>query len=192
MARRSIRRRFRRSFRRAKREYIWTTTFVAQDLNELTGMADGIAIVDRDDWCRDPAQVQNVEKGCVVKRIIGDVRFSTLNGSGARVPAGAVYQFGVGKFDEDDGTVLDLATNFFGEDWMHLEAGTLDPNNATTVAFAPQVSTRHHVDIGVARKLTSDEEIRFLFAGYEWDGTPGTAGDNLKVDYFFRTLLQLP
>lgn len=189
---RSSRRRFRRRFRAQKREYIWVTSWVAQDLVELTGLADGIAIVDRDDWARDPAQVQNVEKGAVVKRIIGDVRLSTLNGSGARVPAGAVYQFGVGRFDEDDSTVLDLSTNYFGEDWMHLEAGTLDPNNATTVAFAPQVSQRHHIDIGISRKLTSDQEIRFLFAGYEWDGTPGTAGDNLKVDYFFRSLVQLP
>lgn len=184
--------RFSRRFRRAKKEYIWACINVTHDLVQLNGSCDGLTIVNRDDWARDSAATQTIEKGAVVKRIIGNVRFSSDNGSGAPNPAGASYNFAIGKFDEDDSQVLDLATNFFGEDWMHCEAGSLDRNNATSVAFAPQVSWRHPIDIRVARKLTSDEEIRFVFGGYEGNGSSGGATSLLQADYFFRSLIQLP
>ena len=189
----SRRHRRKRFFKRGKRELIWVSTFVTADLQALTGDTDAFPIVTRDDWVRDPSQTDTIEKGAVVTRIIGDVRVRTQNaGATGPGPAGASYIWGIQKRDEDDTTVYDLTTNFFGEDWMHLQAGSLPPNNATTVAFAPQPNWRHErIDIGVKRKLTSDDIVLFTFGGF--DATGGVAsGDVLVVDYFFRTLIALP
>lgn len=189
------RRRFRRRsarFRQAKREYIWVATFVTRDLHALDGDAEAFPIVQRDDWVRDSTQTDTIEKGATLVRVIGDVRLRSEN-VGATAPglAGASYIWGLRKADEDDTTILDLTTTFFGEDWMHLQAGSLPPNNATTIAFAPEPNWRHErVDIGVKRKLTSDEIVLFHFAGFDANG--GISTDNLAVDYFWRCLVQLP
>lgn len=180
-----------RRFRRSKREYIWSSVFVTHDLVLLNGGVDAFPIVTRTDWARDAANAQTIEKGAVVKRIIGDVRVRTDNGAGAPSPGGASYIWALGRFDEDDAQVLNLASSFFGEDWLHTEAGSIDANNATTVAFAPQVSWRHHMDSKAARKLTSEDEIRFCFGGFTAVGG-SSASDSLVVDYFFRSLIQLP
>lgn len=190
MAKRSTSR-FGRRFRRQKREYIWACVNVTHDLVLLNGACDAFPILVRDDWARDPTNGTTIEKGAVVKRIVGDVRFSSDNGAGAPSAGGASFNFGLGRFDEDDAQVLNLATNFFGEDWMHLRAGSLDRNNATSSAFAPQVSRHYQVDVGVARKLTSEDEIRFVFGGFT--GIGGSSGsESLQADYFFRSLIQLP
>jgi len=190
MAKRSTRR-FSRRFRAGKREYIWASVFVTHDLVLLNGSADAFPIVLRDDWARDPTNGATLEKGAVLQRIIGNVRVSSDNGSGAPSPGGASYIWSLGKFDEDDAQVLSLTTSYFGEDWMHCEAGSLDRNNATTVAFAPQVSRHHALDSRVKRKLTSEDEIRIVFGGFT--GTGGvSATDSLQLDYFFRSLIALP
>lgn len=184
-------RRGRRFARRGKREFIWTSTFVTRDLVALNGDTDAFPIVVRDDWVRDPANGDTIEKGAVLTRIIGDVRVRSETSGGSVGLAGASYIWGIQKRDEDDTTVYDLASNFFGEDWMHLEASSLPPNNATTVGFAPQPNWRHpQIDIRVKRKLTSDDIVLFVFGGYGADGNVST--DNLVVDYFFRCLVQLP
>jgi len=188
-SRRSFRRR--RHFRGGKREYIWVATFVTADEQVTTGAVDEFPIVQRDDWARNPSAVEVLEKGAVLVRIVGDIRIRTDNGSGTVSPAGASYALGIRKVDEDDSTILDLQTNFFQEDWLWTRGGSIPPNNATSSAYAPQPNWRHEVDIGVKRKLTSEDEIRFSFGGFEADGNDvGTT--LLSVDYYFRCLVQLP
>lgn len=180
-----------RRFRRARQNYVWASVFVTHDTVAMNGQTDGFPIVLRDDWCRDPANAQTIEKGAVLERIVGNVRVSNDNGTGVVSASGSSYIWGIGKFDEDDAQLLDLATSYFGEDWMRLEAGSIDRNNATTVAFAPQVSRRHTVDMNVKRKLTSEDEIRFVFGGYT--GIGGSSVTELLVfDYFFRSLIRVP
>jgi len=185
-------RRTTRRFRAAKKEFIWVATFVTADLQLTTGDADEFPLVQREDWARDPLAPDTIEKGAVLTRIIGDVRVRTENGSGTTSLAGLSYILGLRKVDEDDGTVLDLATTFFGEDWMWLKAGSIAPNNATSSAYAPQPNWRHEdVDVRVKRKLTSEDEIRFAFGGFEANGS-GVGTTQMVVDYFFRCLVQLP
>lgn len=181
----------RRYFKTSKREYIWVSTFVTADQNATNGNTDEFPIVQRDDWVRDPANTDTLEKGAKVVRIVGDVRIRTENGSGTTSLAGASYALGIRKVDEDDSTVLDLSNNFFQEDWMWTRGGSIPPNNATTAAYAPQPNWRHEVDITVQRKLTSEDEIRFAYAGFEANGND--VGSTLLVaDYYFRCLVQLP
>jgi len=185
-------RRTSRRFRAAKKEHIWVATFVTADAQVTTGDADEFPLVQRDDWARNPLAPEVLEKGAVLTRIIGDVRVRTENGSGTTSLAGASYALGVRKVDEDDSTVLDLATTFFGEDWLWLKGGSIPPNNATSAAYAPQPNWRHEsIDIRVKRKLTSEDEIRFSFGGFEANGS-GVGTTLLVVDYFFRALIQLP
>lgn len=187
--RRSMRRR--RWFRGGKREYIWVATFVTADEQLLTGAVDEFPIVQRGDWVRDPANTETLEKGATLVRIIGDVRVRTTNGAGSISLAGASYALGIRKVDEDDNTILDLGTNYFQEDWLWTRGGSIPPNNATTNAYAPQPNWRHEVEIGVKRKLTSEDEVRFSFGGFEADGSE-VGGSAMSVDYYFRCLIQLP
>lgn len=182
----------RRWIRRGKREYIWSCVNVMHDLVLLNGQCDAFPIVVRDDWARDPARTSTLEKGAVLLRVTGDVRVGSDNGSGVPSPGGAHFVWGIGKFDEDDSTVLDLANSFFGEDWMQVRAGTCWPNNATTVAFAPQpYQVFPALDMRVKRKLSSEDEIRFVFGGYTYIGGV-SATDSLVMNYEFRSLIQLP
>lgn len=182
----------RRSFKRGKKNYVWASVFVTADQVALNGVTDAFPIVLRDDWARDPTNAQMIEKGAVLERIVGNVRCRAITIASATVSAGgASYIWGIGKFDEDDAQLLNLTTSYFGEDWMRLEAGSIDSNNATTLAFAPQVSWRHEVDMTVKRKLTSEDEIRFCFGGFS--GLTATVStDILLVDYFFRSLIEVP
>lgn len=183
--------RFRRRFRRQKHEYIWTGTFVTADATLLDGDTDGLVLVDPDDWRRTTID-ENLEKGAVLLRIVGDVRFRTETSGGSPSLGGASYIWGIVKRDVDDSAPLDLGTNFFGEDWLHLRAGSIPPNNATNIAYAPQPNWRHEeVDVGVKRKLTSDEKIEFHFTGLTAVGA-SSATETLVCDYFFRALIQLP
>lgn len=185
------RRRHSRRFRRAKHEYIWTATFVTADLNLMDGDSDGLVIVDPDDWRRTTVS-ENLEKGAVLLRVVGDVRFRTETSGGNISLAGSSYIWGIVKRDLDDGATLDLASNFFSEDWLHLRAGSIAPNNATTNAYAPLPNAKHeNVDITVKRKLNSDEKIEFHFAGLTAVGG-SSATEGLVADYFFRCLVQLP
>lgn len=182
----------RRWIRRGKREYIWSCINVMQDLVSLNGACDAFPIVVRDDWARDPARTSTLEKGAVLLRVTGDVRFSCDNGSGTYSPAGAQLVWGIGKFDEDDSTILDLANSFFGEDWMQVRAGTCWPNAAGTTTFAPQPwCVFPALDMRVKRKLSSEDEIRFVFGGYEGNGSSSTT-TKLVAHYEFRSLIQLP
>lgn len=190
MAKRTMTR-SRRQFRRQKREYIWASVWVTHDTTPLDGTFDGFTLVDRNDWCRDPGNILSIEKGATLLRIIGDVRVRSENAAVGPSAGGASYVWGIGKRDEDDGTVYDLNT-FFGEDWMHVEAGSLDPNNATSVAFAPQVSWRHPtLDIKSKRRLTSEDVVEFHFGGSTAQGG-FSATELLVVDYMFRSLIALP
>lgn len=186
-------RRFRRRryFKTQKNEFIWVATFVTADLQVTTGVVDEFPLVQRDDWARNPSADEVLEKGAVLQRIIGDVRVRTENGSGTTSLAGASYALGIRKVDEDDNTQLDLSTNFFQEDWLWTRGGSIPPNNATTNAYAPQPNWRHEVEIPVKRKLTSEDEIRFCFGGFEANGSDvGTT--LLAIDYYFRCLIKLP
>lgn len=187
-----MRRRFGRRFRAQKREFIWVSTFVTADLQVTTGVCDEFPLVQRTDWTRDPNNTETLEKGAVLTRIVGDIRVRTENGSGTVSPAGASYCLGIRKVDEDDATVLDLGVDFFQEDWMWVKGGSIPPNNATSSAYAPQPNWRHEsIDIRVKRKLTSEDEVRFAFGGFEANGND-TGTTLLAVDYFFRALVQLP
>lgn len=182
----------RRWVRRGKREYIWSCVNVMHDLVLLNGQCDAFPIVVRDDWARDPARTSTLEKGAVLLRITGDVRVGCDNGSGTYSLGGAQFTWGLGKFDEDDSTVLDLANSFFGEDWMQVRSGTCWPNAPGTTTFAPQPYDQFRaLDIRVKRKLSSEDEIRFVFGGYTYVG--GSSGtDSLVMNYEFRSLIQLP
>lgn len=185
---RSFRRR--RRVQRGKREYIWTCINVIEDLVNLNGACDAFPIVVREDWCRDPTRGTTIEKGAVLLRVTGDVRVSTDNNAGTYAPAGSNFVWGIGKFDEDDTQVLDLATNFFGEDWMQVRAGTCWPTGTGVLAPQP-FAVFPAVDIRVKRKLTSEDEIRFVFGGYEYNGASSTT-NKLAIHYEFRSLIQLP
>lgn len=181
-----------RRFRRGKQNYIWASVFVTGDQVALNGDTDAFPIVLRDDWARDPTNAQMIEKGAVLERIIGNVRVKAIDIAGATVSlGGASYIWGIGKFDEDDSQVLNLVTSYFGEDWMRLEAGTIDSNNALTNAFRPLTTERHMVDMNVKRKLTSEDEIRFVFGGFTGVGGSSIT-QALSVDYFFRSLIRVP
>lgn len=180
--------RFRRNkrFGRGKKNWVWASVFVTGDQVQLNGQADGFPIVLRDDWCRDPTNLQTIEKGAMLTRIIGNVRvraFSSVLGVSGQ---GSSYIWGIGKFDEDDSNTLTMTTNFFGEDWMRLEAGS---NNINLAPSDPQ--ERHAIDMTVKRKLTSESEIRFYFAGFS-GLTGASSSDVLLVDYFFRSLVEIP
>lgn len=191
MANRTRTFRRRRHIQRGKREYIWSCINVMGDLVVLNGDCDAFPIVVRDDWARDPARTSTLEKGAVLLRITGDIRVSCDNGSGTYSPAGSQYVWGIGKFDEDDSTILDLASSFFGEDWMQVRAGTVWPAASTTVGVYPRPHDEFRaLDIRVKRKLSSEDEIRFVFGGYEYNGAVGTS--RLILSYEFRSLIQLP
>jgi len=192
MANRTRTFRRRRFVKRGKREYIWSCINVMGDLVNLDGDCDAFPIVVRDDWARDPARTSTLEKGAVLLRVTGDVRVSCDNGSGTYSPGGAQFVWGIGKFDEDDSQILDLANSFFGEDWMQVRAGTCWANAAGTTTFAPQPYAQFPgLDIKVKRKLTSEDEIRFVFGGYEYNGGSSTTS-KLVMHYEFRSLIQLP
>jgi len=180
--------RFRRNkrFARGKKNWVWASVFVTGDQVALNGLADAFPIVLRDDWCRDPTNAQTIEKGAVLTRIIGNVRVRTFSNTLGVSGQGSSYIWGIGRFDEDDSQVLNLTTSYFGEDWMRLEAGS---NNINLAPSDPQ--ERHVIDMTVKRKLTSETEIRFVFAGFRGlDG--GISTDVLLVDYFFRSLIEIP
>lgn len=180
------RRRTSRRFQRGKRNYVWASVFVIGDQRSLNGDVDAFPIVVRDDWARDPANGQTIEKGAVLQRIVGNVRVRTFSSALGVSGQGSAYIWGIGKFDEDDAQVLNLTTSFFGEDWMRLEAGS---NNINLAPSDPQ--ERHAVDMTVKRKLTSEDEIRFCFGGFS--GLTATVStDILLVDYFFRSLIEVP
>lgn len=161
------------------------------DLVTLNGDCDAFPIVVRDDWARDPSRTSTLEKGAVLLRVTGDIRVSCDNGAGTYAPGGAQYCWGIGKFDEDDSTILDLANSFFGEDWLQVRAGTVWPNAAGTTTFAPQPYDQvRGLDMRVKRKLSSEDEIRFVFGGYSYLG--GVVTDSLVMNYEFRSLIQLP
>jgi len=183
--------RSRRRFRRQKREYIWTCVNVLNDLTNLNGSCDAFPIVVRDDWARDPANTATLEKGAVLLRVTGDVRATTDNGSGTYAPAGSSFVWGIGKFDEDDATVLTLTSSFFGEDWMQVRAGTCWPNAAAATLSPVPHQTFAGVDIRVKRKLSTEDEIRFVFGGFEFAGGSSTT-NKLSMSYEFRSLIQLP
>lgn len=188
-SKRSYRRR--RWFRGAKSEFIWVATFVTADEQVTTGAVDEFPIVQRGDWVRDPANTETLEKGAVLQRIVGDIRVRTVNGAGSISLAGASFALGIRKVDEDDNTILDLSTNFFQEDWLWTKGGSIAPNNATTSAYGPIPNWLTSVDAGVKRKLTSEDEIRFAFGGFEADGSD-VGGSLLSLDYYFRALIKLP
>jgi len=184
---------FRRSrrFRRQKREYIWVCVNVLRDLQNLNGVADAFPIVVRDDWARDPTRSTTLEKGAVLLRVTGDIRVSTDNNAGTYAPAGSNFVWAIGKFDEDDTHALDLATDFFNEDWLQLRAGTCWPTASSASLSPVPFALFPGVDIRVKRKLTTEDEIRLVFAGYEYDGTSSTT-NKLAMNYEFRSLIQLP
>lgn len=181
-----------RRFRSQKREFIWASTYIIADATLLDGTSDGLNIVEPDDWARDIANVDVLEKGAVLTRVIGDVFFRTDNGSGTVSLGGASYLWGIRKTDFDDSSIPAIPTTWFQEDWMHTEAGQIAPNNAVTSAYAPQPFSYHRgLDIRVKRKLTTDEKVEFLFAGFPVTGV-ASATEFLVADYYFRSLIQLP
>lgn len=180
-----------RRFRAAKREHIWVSTFIIGDANLMDGDGDGIPIVEPDDWTRTAVNLDVIEKGATLLRIVGDVAFRTDNGSGTTSLGGCTFLWGLTKNDQDDTSIPTIGNEWFGEDWMHTRMGQIQPNNATTSAYAPQPNQRFEVDVRVKRKLNSDEVIRYWFAGFPATGVP-SATESLVSDYYFRALIQLP
>lgn len=189
-SRRTVRRRTSRRFG-ARRNFIWASVFVTADANLMSGTADGIRILIGADWQRE-LSVDSIEKGATLVRVVGDVAVRTETTGGTPSLGGSHYIWGLQKNDEEDTTQPSLASDFFGEDWMHIRAGSIPPNNATNIAYAPQPNWRHEsIDIRVKRKLTSDDVVTFWFAGVTAVG--GTsATETLVFDYMFRSLIQLP
>lgn len=188
---RSTRFRRRTRSRVGKHEYVWTCINVLNDLTLLNGACDAFPIVVRDDWARDPARISTIEKGAVLLRITGDIRVTTQSDTSTYAAAGSNFVWGIGKFDEDDSQILNLTTNFFGEDWLQVRAGTTWPTAANANIAPVPFSLFPAIDIRVKRKLTSDDEIRFVFGGFEFNGT-SSATNSLSVSYEFRSLIQLP
>lgn len=180
-------RRFGRRFRRAKKELIWVSTLTEYTTVLSSGLSPSLVILNRNDWCRDPAQLTTIEKGAVLLRVVGDV---IVEGPvGEDVQAMNVL-WGLLKRDEDDSTVLDITTNWFGEDWMHLEMGsvaTITPSSSTPTMGAGM--QRWRVDSRVKRKLTSEDTINFEVAVTASDAS---ATRSALISHFFRCLVQLP
>lgn len=189
-------RRYARRFRRAKREYIWVTNLVEnRRLVQGTNMDFIQALVAGVDWQRGAAPLgSRLEKGAVCLRIVGDVHVHIDPTDYASVRAFARQQFvwGIKREDSDITEVLDLSTNAFEEDWMHLEAPKLySVVDATpTLALAVSVNTivSSHVDIRVKRKLTSEDFISLYCAA---DPVAGLQTD-VAISFMLRCLVQLP
>lgn len=188
--RRGGRRGVSRRFRVAKREFIWITRFIVGQAIVKNGIADGIDLVEADDWSRDATNTESLEKGAVVTRIVGSVAFRTINGSGFPSTDGAAILWGIHKRDEDDTSLPTIPTTWFQEDWMHTQMEAIPQSSPTTPAYFPDQHRQHDVDIRVKRKLTSDETVNLWIAGFDSDGTTGA--DSIVATYHLRTLLQLP
>lgn len=188
---RRVMKRFSRRFRAQKREHIWVSTFIIGDLQLMNGDGEGIAIVEPDDWTRTAVNLDVIEKGATLLRIVGDVAFRTDNGSGTTSLGGFTGLWGLAKYDQDDASVPTIGNEWFGEDWIHTRMVEIAPNNATTAAYAPQPNQRQEVDVRVKRKMTSDEVIRFWFAGFPANAV-ASATEFAVCDYYFRALVQLP
>jgi len=187
--RRTVKRGVRR-FNFKKREYLWISRFIIADGVVKNGAADGLDLIEKQDWARDATNTESLEKGAVVTRIIGSVAIRTLNGSGFPSTDGAAGLFGIYKRDEDDSSVPTIPTTWFQEDWMHTQMFSIPPSSPTSPAYFPEPHRQFELDIRVKRKLTSDETVNFFFAAFDADGSTGA--DTCYATYYFRSLLQLP
>lgn len=186
----------RRFFRRAKRELIWTYVRVRDDVVDNSASIGFIeyAIVTKIDWARDPTSTSNLQKGCTLLRIVGDVTISMPFNASPPDPARQVECMWVlRKKDEDDTTIYD-STDIWSEDLLHTEHCTIGFSLSAVATLTWQDGNqrfmRFPLDIRTKRKLTSDDEIVLAVGAQEIIATPGDG--TVSVTAQLRSLLQLP
>jgi len=189
--------RHRRRARQGKREFIWTTQTI---LHLPIGVAGGTIfdfitnVVSPTDWVRDVANINVLEKGAVLQRIVGDLWFSVDTSGGtaglrARTAADTVHGFV--KRDADDVSNMDLAVDAYGEDWLQLHHECIDTifdPTPTLTFWGGGLNVHRAVDVRVKRKLTSDEVIGF----YVCDMSSAGLQNSRVVSGTLRALIALP
>jgi len=186
MAKQSRTRRSRR-FSVGKREYVWSTRFGVQLSVPTAGVFQPELLVDRNDWARQTAGT--LEKGAVIVRVVGNVHFY--------MPAPAAVTYlreeascfaGLLVRDTDDASAPDVNTDAFEENWMRLEHGYMsrEVNNVVTLAWALETQVNFNWDVGVKRKITSEESLTLQLTSI------GSLAATPACVYLLKTLIQLP
>jgi len=190
------RRRGVRRFRAGKREHVWVAT-VGTVVNPTPAstvewVPGGVRFLLGGDWARTALTRNQLEKGAVATRIIGELVFNFPPETAPTVAQAAEQLvWGIRKVDQDDVAALDSALDFFNEDWMQTGQAYVAMGNSivATLTWADysQGIVRVPIDIRVKRKLTTEDDLALDIATVFGSGAFGPS-----CNFYLRTLVTLP